>query len=255
MSNELFGLNDLVEKLLSEHFKLVNVEGIEEELLKKEKVEGEMESGIYTKVLKSECGTLPYIVFSDTIIKNTMRITPATIYSNPALGIPPISYDSSEMKDTSLFFIIDLMSLSKDEDYLKKFVMDYFGGDFENHNKILKQGAMERDKEKWHKEIASPVCIDYKWVYDDAMNITSLKENVRNAAASYINSWIKMVKEAKPVEDKGHLQKLISYGDDIMKKFQINDKGFKVLKHYYGIDFAERYMQLLFPNVSELRVK
>ena len=253
---ELFGLTEMVENELSkkENFgELIPVEGIEKELLEKKKNIDDMEAISITKVLKSKCGRLAYTVLAENGVKGKMRITPGTIYAHPVLGAPPFSFDSNEMKDFSIFFVTDVNPLSQDEDYIKRFITNNFGSFYEKYNGFFKETAIKRDSEAWFKKIASPVFLNYKWMYENSQEINSIKKSIRNAVLEYLTTWIKMVKDAEPIEDKDYLQKLISNGDKNMDKFRKNDKGFKVLTHYYGIDFAEKYMRMLFPAISHIK--
>jgi len=252
----LFGLTEIVKNELSkdENFgALMPIEGIEKGLLKLEKESDGMRAISITEVLKSKCGRLAYVVLADNGIKGAMRITPGTLYAHPALGVPPFSFDCNEKQDFSLFFITDVNPLSQDETYLDKFVMSYFDAYHKKHSEILKKNSLEREPESWFEEIRSPVCLNYKWMYNEALDIDSVKKNVNITTIDYLTAWIKMVKEAKTIGDENVLQKLISKGDENMEKFRKNDMGFKVLRHYYGIVVAENYMKMLFPNLSHIK--
>lgn len=156
-------------------------------------------------------------------------VPPAENFDFPILGFDFINASKF------LIGVIDLHPISKDKEYMDKYVVPLKDVS-QKYRWIPKAEGGRSESHEWAKIYNSGYSF-YRWC--DGKYLPNLEDAFRD----YINVFCDCIRKAEPLTDQGLLSRRDKYMEKYRDDYTHKDPGSAPMKHHFGEEWGERYFK------------
>jgi len=191
------------------------------------------DKNVYIKSDRLGCAKTAGLRFGEMNFAGSMMVHFGSVPPGPEYDFPILGY-TFVMADRFLICVLDLHPISKENAYMKRYLLPLKDVS-QKYQWIPKAEGGRSEVHDWAKQYDSGYAF-YRWCEQQYLS------DVQEAFKEYVHVFCGCIEKAEPVTDQAVLSAKEAFMEKYRYDYAYKDPGSNPLKHYFGEQWGERFM-------------